>query len=111
MAIRYINATSRAVKPGALFRLALNYNDLGSITHVWGDFGCVTKQDAIDDIVTGRHQYFVNVGLYTIPVEAIRKIPVPSTWYLKTVPDATTTDNLLSLPVLPAPVGLLSSFG
>jgi hypothetical protein len=73
------------------------------ITHV-GGYGTspwkLTVEDVIQRIESGREQFFVHVGLYEADV-----IVVPETAHkrkhIKTKPDATQKDNLLSLPECP----------
>lgn len=54
------------------------------------------KRDAIDDIESRRHRYFVNVaGVGAIDIHVVRG---PNGKYLRTDPDRTSRNNLDDLP-------------
>jgi hypothetical protein len=57
----------------------------------------ISRQDCADDIRLGRETYFVQVGRYRVNVIAYQR-PGGSQWFIKTEPDETKRDNLLSLP-------------
>lgn len=69
------------------------------ITHV-GGFGTspwkLPVEDVIRRIESGAEAFFVHVGLYESDVEVVS--PPGRRKYIKTRPDATKKDNLLSLP-------------
>ena len=72
-----------------------------AITHVGGmrtngtGFN-ITRQQRADDIRSGSESYFVQVGRYRIDVTAYQGSG--GIWFIKTEPDETRKDNLLSLP-------------
>jgi hypothetical protein len=75
-------------------------SDHEAITHVGGLAGgsnrfYIPRTQCAMDINAGRESYFVHVGQYQIGVEAYQK---NGNWYIRTKPDATKKDNLLSLP-------------
>jgi hypothetical protein len=57
----------------------------------------ITREQCADDIRFNRESYFVHVGRYTIQVTAYQHT-VGGPWFIKTEPDETKKDNLLSLP-------------
>jgi len=57
----------------------------------------ITREQCADDIRYRREDYFVHVGGNTIGVEAYQ-LKTSGPWFIKTYPDATKKDNLLSLP-------------
>jgi hypothetical protein len=65
-----------------------------AITEVGGPGFRVSRTECANDIVARRHNYHVKVGLYDVAVTAYER---NSTWYIKTKPDSTQKDNLLSL--------------
>lgn len=76
------------------------YSSHEAITYVGGVRGggnsfYITRQACADDIRLGRESYFVQVGRNRIDVEAYQKNGV---WFIRTRPDHTQQDNLLSLP-------------
>jgi hypothetical protein len=77
------------------------YNDHEAITHVGGSRGgtkfYIPREQCADDIRLRRETYFVHVGEYQINVEAYQRTS-GGPWFIKTKPDATRKDNLLSLP-------------
>jgi hypothetical protein len=78
------------------------YSDHEAITNVGGVRANGTKfyiprEVCADDIRFNRDSYFVHVGGYQIGVEAYQ-LRVTGPWFIKTRPDATKKDNLLSLP-------------
>lgn len=71
-----------------------------AITHVGGarsngGYFYITRTECANDIRTNRESYFVQVGNDKVDVIAYEKGGV---WYIKTKPDSTLRDNLLSLP-------------
>lgn len=60
-----------------------------------GDAFYITRQQCADDIRFRRESYFVRVGVNQVDVEAYERGGV---WFIRTKPDATQKDNLLSLP-------------
>lgn len=72
-----------------------------AITRVGGVRGGVNfniaREQCADDIRLRREEYFVHVGGYRIGVTAYQN-HVNGPWFIKTQPDATKKDNLLSLP-------------
>lgn len=78
------------------------YDQHEAISHV-GSFHPLwqkTKAQAINEIEAERLLLYVKGGLLTRVKVVVAKLNQldPSTWYLKTEPDATTRNNLLSLP-------------
>jgi hypothetical protein len=71
------------------------HNTHEAITNVGGFGFYITRQECADNIRFGRQSYFVQVGLYRTDVEAYQR---NGTWFIKTKPDSTQRDNLLSLP-------------
>jgi hypothetical protein len=77
------------------------YNDHEAITNVGGvrsngvNF-LITREQCADDIRLRRDTYFVHVGGYHVNVEAYQRT-AGGPWFIKTRPDATRKDNLLSL--------------
>jgi hypothetical protein len=65
------------------------------ITRVGGTWGNISRQDCASDITNRRETYFVSGGGKRADVEAYQRGGI---WYIKTVPDSTKKDNLLSLP-------------
>jgi len=57
----------------------------------------ISRQDCADDIRFNRDSYFVQVGRYKVGVTAYQR-PGGGPWFIKTEPDETKKDNLLSLP-------------
>jgi Protein of unknown function (DUF3892) len=55
----------------------------------------ITREECASDIVNRRETYFVHVGTAQITVEAYQERGI---WFIKTRPDYTQKDNLLSLP-------------
>jgi hypothetical protein len=78
------------------------YSQVEHITHV-GGFGSsawkLTVEDVIARIESGTEGFFVRVGEYETDVEVVS--PPGRRKYIKTRPDATKKDNLLSLPECP----------
>jgi hypothetical protein len=77
-------------------------SDHEAITNVGGMRGSgarfyITRQECADDIRFRRETYFVQVGLYKVDVIAYQRV-TGGPWFIKTTPDATKKDNLLSLP-------------
>lgn len=54
----------------------------------------ISRTECANDIRLGRESYYVHVGGYQIDVTAYER---NGTWYIRTSPDATQKDNLLSL--------------
>jgi hypothetical protein len=75
--------------------LTTSRNSREHITRVGGSWGNISRQDCADDIRFRRDTYFVIGGGRQVNVEAYQSNGV---WYIKTYPDDTTKDNLLSLP-------------
>jgi Protein of unknown function (DUF3892) len=67
------------------------------IVRVGGTGFNISREDCADDIRTGRESYFTMGGGMRAQVEAYQ-LRVNGSWYIRTVPDATRKDNLLSLP-------------
>jgi len=79
-------------------------SDHEAITNVGGRRGngagatfYITREQCADDIRFRREDYFVHVGGYQIGVEAYQRSS-NGPWFIRTRPDATRKDNLLSLP-------------
>ena len=77
------------------------YNDHEAITNVGGRRSngsgfYITREQCADDIRFSREQYFVHVGRDTVAVEAYQRT-YGGPWFIRTKPDATRKDNLLSL--------------
>jgi hypothetical protein len=73
------------------------------ITHVGGvnsegAFWYYTRLEVADMIDSGRYNFHVKVGRYDIPVTTYVRNGVK---YIRTAPDETTKDNLLSLDQCP----------
>ncbi len=75
-----------------------------AITHVGGRRGngvgisfFITREQCADDIRFRSEDYFVHVGGYQVSVEAYQ-LRTSGPWFIRTYPDATKRDNLLSLP-------------
>jgi thioredoxin reductase len=72
------------------------------ITHV-GGYGSsqwkLTVEDVIQRIESGAESFYVHVGLYETDVEVVS--PPGRRKYIKTQPDSSKRDNLLSLPECP----------
>jgi len=62
---------------------------------VIGEKFYITREQCADDIRFGRKSYHVQAGGYDIGVEAYS---LNGKWFIRTRPDATLKDNLLSLP-------------
>jgi hypothetical protein len=78
------------------------YSDHEAILSVGGVRGgggnfYITREQCADDIRSRRESYFVHVGGYRVEVTAYQR-PGGGPWFIKTQPDATRKDNLLSLP-------------
>ncbi len=78
------------------------YNSHEAITDVGGKRANgvgfnTTRQQCADDIRFGRDSYFVQVGRYRVEVTAYQN-NYGGPWFIKTEPDETQKDNLLSLP-------------
>lgn len=77
------------------------YSDHEAITRVGGvranqtSFN-ITREQCADDIRFKREDYFVQVGGYKVDVTAYQRTG-GGPWFIKTTPDATKKDNLLSL--------------
>ena len=76
---------------------------LEHITHVGGlnpsgNYWYYTREEVADMIDSGRYKFHVVVGRYDVPVETYVRNGVK---FLRTVPDGTTRDNLLSLNECP----------
>jgi len=76
------------------------YSTREAITHVGGIKGTgdrfyISRRQCANDIRSGREPYYVHVSLYKTNVEAYQRNGV---WYIRTKPDSTRKDNLLSLP-------------
>ena len=65
------------------------------IVRVGGTWGTTSREDCARDINAGRESYYVVGGGKRAEVEAYQRA---GTWYIKTYPDSTKKDNLLSLP-------------
>ena len=65
-----------------------------AITHVGGSGLYITRTECANDIRSGRESYHVKVGFYDVAVVAYERGGV---WFIRTTPDSTTKDNLLSL--------------
>jgi len=65
-----------------------------AITHVGGSGFYITRAQCVSDIRDGRESYHVRAGGYDVSVIAYER---EGTWFIKTKPDATQKDNLLSL--------------
>ena len=65
------------------------------ITRVGGSWGTTSREDCANDIRSGRETYFTMGGGMRAQVEAYQ---LKGSWYIRTTPDATRKDNLLSLP-------------
>jgi Protein of unknown function (DUF3892) len=74
------------------------YSASERITHVGGTWGKIPESEAINHIRLGIYTYHVKVGGVDVPVEVDYREGVP---YLKTKPDWTKRNNLLSLPECP----------
>jgi hypothetical protein len=77
------------------------YSDHEAITRVGGVRGNgttfnITREQCADDIRLKRDSYFVQVGRDKVDVIAYQR-SVGGPWFIKTTPDATKKDNLLSL--------------
>lgn len=57
----------------------------------------ITRETCAADIRSRRESYFVHVGQYKIDVEAYQRVG-NGPWFIRTRPDSTKKDNLLSLP-------------
>jgi hypothetical protein len=73
------------------------------ITHVGGlnsegAFWHYTREQVADMIDSGNYHFHVKVGLFDVPV---RTYVLHGKKYLRTAPDNTTRDNLLSLDECP----------
>lgn len=73
------------------------------ITHVGGvnpqgQFWYYTREQVADMIDSGKYSFHVKVGIYDVPV---RTYILHGVKYLRTAPDDTTRDNLLSLDQCP----------
>lgn len=73
------------------------------ITHVGGmnpsgGYWYYTRQQVADMIDSGQYRFHVRVGLYDVPV---RTYVLSGIKYIRTAPDDTTIDNLLSLNQCP----------
>jgi Protein of unknown function (DUF3892) len=83
------------------------HSPLEHITHIGGrnpqgGYFYITREAAIAGIESGQWSFHVKVGRYDVPVVVATRNGVK---YLKTRPDGTTRDNLLSLnqcPLRPA---------
>lgn len=81
------------------------------ITHYWGAFGWKEKQAAVEEVWNNTNQFHVASGIRRAECEAIpptrnmlANLLYPSHKpYLRTRPDNSLQNNLLSLPRLPAP--------
>lgn len=72
-----------------------------AITNVGGVRGggngfYITREQCADDIRFNRESYFVHVSGYRVDVEAYQRVG-GGPWFIKTKPDSTKRDNLLSL--------------
>ena len=66
------------------------------ITRVGGPgYATISREQCADDIRFGRETYFTRGGGMRAEVEAYQNRGI---WYIRTTPDATRKDNLLSLP-------------
>lgn len=78
------------------------HSQLEHITHIGGTGAngrfYITREQAISYIKSGRYHFYVERGGYRIGVEVASRNGVE---YLKTKPDATLRDNLLSLDKCP----------
>jgi hypothetical protein len=94
---------------------------LEHITYVHGGFGAKTRDQAVAEVLAGTNSYYtVNpFGLTETPVEVAHPLHTflaqalePNGGaFLRSQPNWTTVDNLLSLPRVPAPgpIGLFSA--
>lgn len=71
------------------------YSNHERITHVKYDGIVHPVIDVITDITSGRGTFYVQVGIYTTLVEVVRPFGRPA--FIRTRPDSTGKDNLLSL--------------
>ena len=67
------------------------------IVRVGGSWGNISREDCANDIRSRRETYFTMGGGMRAEVEAYQ-LKTSGPWYIRTVPDATRKDNLLSLP-------------
>lgn len=65
-----------------------------AITHVGGAGFYITRGECVNDIRANREKYHVRVGLYDVAVIAYER---GGFWFIRTTPDNTQKDNLLSL--------------
>ena len=76
-----------------------------AISHIGGDWGIngqrilITEEQAIWDIDNRLHTYHIKAGDNDIKVIEVHRHDGTGRRYLSTVPDETTTDHLLSLPL------------
>lgn len=68
--------------------------DVGGVSHGGPTTFYITRKQCVEYIHKGE-SFFVRVGNDQIAVEAYQR---NNNWFIKTKPDATTKDNLLSLP-------------
>jgi hypothetical protein len=65
-----------------------------------GKIVCIPMREACRNVMAGLASYYVSVGLLHVEVEAV-PTTLMGTGYLRTRPDHTKVDNLLSLPDCP----------
>lgn len=85
MSARQVTATGK--NDGVITKLC---NDLYS----W-DWSPRSRSDAISDIESGRHRYFVRVGYQEVDIHVAGS---GNSKYLRTDPDKTESNNLHELP-------------
>jgi len=71
-----------------------HHNPYERITHIGGDWGKISSDQAIQDIKADPHSYYVSVGNSVWVVVATKN----GREYLKTANDGENPNNLLSLP-------------
>ena len=78
------------------------HSELEHITHIGGTSPSgrfyITREKAISFIESGQYHFYVERGGYRVDVEVASRNGVK---YIKTKPDATMRDNLLSLDQCP----------
>ncbi len=85
MAKRYVRATGKNLQ-----------GDITKLCNSGEDWSPRTKIDAINDIETGLHEYWVNWA--SSPETRVRVVQGPSGKYLRTDRDTTSRNNLDDLP-------------
>lgn len=86
---------------------------LEHITHIHGAFGTRTRDEGVDDIERGTNSFFTRGAfMYSeTPIEVVHPLRgllgLGGGAYLRSMPNWTTTDNLLNLPRVPLPHNVL----